>query len=101
MEGRGDTACMWSITANSNGTINEVSFLCGLLNWYGIEEVLEDAGYAFLKEGTATLGNGARVPQYTFGKGNKRCILQLLDNNMAQVIFKRKISKSTNSKKRK
>lgn len=100
MDGRGDASIMWSITANPNQTIKEVSFLCGLLHWYGIEQVLQDAGYTLVKEGTATLGNGAIVPQKTFSKGNKRCYVQTLDNCMAQVIFKRKAT-TPKSKQRK
>lgn len=93
MDGRGDFALMWSITANPNQTIKEVSFLCGLMNWYGIEGVLKEAGYTFIKKGTTTLGNGAVVPQETYSKGNKRCYVQTLDNCMAQVIFKKVVSK--------
>lgn len=100
MDGRGDASIMWSITANPNQTIKEVSFLCGLLHWYGVEQVLQDAGYTLVKEGTATLGNGAIVPQKTFSKGNKCCYVQTLDNCMAQVIFKRKATTSK-SKQRK
>ena len=100
MDGRGDASIMWSIIANPNQTIKEVSFLCGLLHWYGIEQVLQDAGYTLVKERTATLGNGVTVPQKTFSKGNKRCYVQTLDNCMAQVIFKRKAT-TPKSKRRK
>lgn len=99
MDGKGDFALMWYITANPNQTIKEVSFLCGLMNWYGIDGVLKDAGYTFVKKGTTTLGNGAVVPQETYSKGNKRCYVQTLDNCMAQVIFK-KITPKSNTKKR-
>lgn len=99
MDGRGDASLMWSIIANPNQTIKEVSFICGLLNWYGIEDVLKDYGYIFVKKGTATLGNGATVPQKTFTKGNKRCYVQTLDNCMAQVIFKKVVSNTSNQKR--
>ena len=99
MDGRGDYALMWSITANPNQTIKEVSFLCGLMNWYGIEDVLKGAGYTLTKDGSATLGNGAVVPQKTYSKGNKRCYVQTLDNCMAQVIFKKIVTKSKTKKR--
>ena len=93
MDGRGDASLLWAITANPNQTIKEVCFICGLLHWYGIEQVLQDAGYTLINSGTATLGNGATVPQKIFSKGNKRCYVQSLDNCMTQVIFKRKTTK--------
>lgn len=99
MDGNGDAAIMWAISAYSNQTIKEVSFICGLLHWYGIDQVLVDAGYKLINDGTATLGNGAKVPQKTFSNGNKRCYVQILDNCMAQVIFKRKATKSKSKKK--
>ena len=98
MDGRGDAALLWAITANSNQTIKKVSFICGLLHWYGIEQVLQDAGYTLINSGTATLGNGATVPQKTFSKGDKRCYVQTLDNCMAQVIFKRQAVKTKRKK---
>ena len=101
MDGRGDASLMWAITANPNQTIKEVSFICGLLNWYGIENVLQEAGYTLVNNGTATLGNGVTVPQKTFSKGDKRCYVQTLDNCMAQVIFKRTAAKKTQSKRKK
>ncbi len=100
MDGRGDASIMWSITANPNQTIKEVSFICGLLHWHGIEQVLQEAGYTLVNNGTATLGNGAVVPQKTFSKGNKRCYVQTLDNCMAQVIFKKKVTKPKSKKKK-
>lgn len=98
MDGRGDASLLWAITANPNQTIKKVSFICGLLHWYGIEQVLQDAGYTLINSGTATLGNGATVPQKTFSKGDKRCYVQTLDNCMAQVIFKRQAVKTKRKK---
>lgn len=100
LSGAGDSAIMWVVDANPNQTIKEVSFLCGVLHWYGIEQVLKNAGYTLIKDGTATLINGVTVPQKTFSKGIKRCYVQTLDNCMAQVIFKRKAT-TPKSKRRK
>ncbi len=76
----------------SNGVyvVNEVDFLCGLTFWYGIESKLEAAGYDFVKGGNATLGNGDVVPQKTNEKGSTICLVQTIDRNTKQMIFKEK-----------
>ena len=99
MDGRGDFSLMWSIEANPNHTIKEVSFLCGAMYWCGIEDVLKQAGYVFVRKGTATLGNGAVVPQKTYSKKNKRCMVRTLDNAMAQVVFKRQATSTVKRKR--
>lgn len=74
----------------SNGVydVKEVDFLCGLTFWYDIESKLEEAGYDFVKEGNATLGNGDVVPQKTYEKGSTICFIQNIDENIKQIIFK-------------
>lgn len=59
--------------------------------WYGIESKLEEAGYDFVKEGNATLGNGDVVPQKTYEKGSTVCLVQTVDRNTKQIIFKIKL----------
>lgn len=78
------------IDATSNGKIKEVDFLCGAAMWWEISIHLEEAGYTLSKENTATLGNGAVVPQKIYTKGTILCLVQTLDNDTKQVIFKRK-----------
>ena len=82
------------LDVTANGKIKEVDFLCGLAMWYGIDSSLEDAGYAFTKEGYATLGNGDTVTERTYTKGSIICLVQTIDKDVKQIIFKRKISKS-------
>ena len=89
MEGKGDYALMWAIDANSDKTLKQVSFLCGSFYWNNIDYELKGVGYKLVEEGTATLGNGAAVPQRKYIKGNRCCLIQTLDRDMAQVIFKR------------
>ena len=74
--------------------IKEVDFLCGLAMWYGIDSSLEDAGYTFTKEGYTILGNGDTVAEKTYTKGSIICLVQTIDKDVKQIIFKRKISKS-------
>lgn len=90
------------IDATSNGKIKEVDFLCGAAMWWEIDIHLEEAGYTLSKESTATLGNGAVVPQKTYTNGTILCLVQTLDNNMKQVIFKRKpvLKKKKSTRKR-
>ena len=84
----------------SNGVydVEEVDFLCGLTFWYGIESKLEEAGYDFVKEGNATLGNGDVVPQKTYERGSTVCLVQTIDRNTKQVIFKKKTEPKPQSK---
>ena len=70
--------------------VKEIDFLCGLTFWYGIDDKLVDAGYDFVKEGNITLGNGDVVPQKTYEKGSQVCLVQTIDRNTKQVIFKEK-----------
>ena len=93
MSGAGDSAIMWVIDANPNETIKEVAFLCGVLHWYGIDKVLSDAGYTCINKGTTIVSNGEEVPQDTWSNGYKRCYVQSLDNCMAHIIFKRKVTR--------
>lgn len=76
----------------SNGVydVKEVDFLCGLTFWYGIESKLEAAGYDFVKEDKATLGNGDIVPQKIYEKGSIVCLVQTIDRNTKQIVFKEK-----------
>ena len=61
--------------------------------WYGIEDSLESAGYSLMKTGNATLGNGDIVPQKTYSKGSIICLVQTIDRNNKQIIFKHKPKK--------
>lgn len=90
MDGKGDFALMWSIEANNNQTIKEISFICGAMHWYGIDDVLINSGYTLKSKEKVKLINGAIVPQKTYSKGNIHCMIRRLDNAMAHVIFKRK-----------
>lgn len=85
------TACMGQIKANSNKTIKEVSFLIGEYYQDRLLKDLTSLGYKCLtkKLEYVTLGNGVSVPQSTYGKGVKRCLVQDLDGGFMQVIFKR------------
>ena len=75
---------------NAENSIKEVDFLCGLAMWYGIEDSLESAGYSLIKTGNATLGNGDVVPQKTYSQGSIICLVQTIDRNNKQIIFKHK-----------
>lgn len=78
---------------DAENSIKEVDFLCGLAMWYGIEDSLESAGYSLIKTGNATLGNGDVVPQKTYSKGSIICLVQTIDRNNKQIIFKHKPKK--------
>lgn len=78
------------IDATSMGDVTEVDFLCGFAMWYEIEIHLEEVGYTLEETGVATLGNGDTVPQDAYVKGKVICLVQTIDKNTKQVIFKRK-----------
>ena len=78
------------VDATDEGEINEVDFLCGIDMWYEIEIPLNNTGYTFEEDGVATLGNGDTVPQKTYVKDKIVCLVQTIDKNIKQVIFKRK-----------
>ncbi len=88
VEGQGDEALMWVVDAFPNQKLKELSFLCGWSYWNNIDNDLTEVGYNLIENGNATLGNGAKVPQKTYAKGEKRCYVQEVGNKMAQVIFK-------------
>lgn len=79
-----------AVDQTSTEKIKEVSFLCGPAMWLEIDTQLKEAGYTLLKEGTATISDIAVVPQKTYGKGNILCLVQTLDNDMKQIVFKHK-----------
>lgn len=79
-------------------SIKEVDFLCGMAMWYGIYNNLEEAGYSLIEDGYATLGNGDTVPQKQYSKGSVICLVQVIDKNVKQVIFKRKATKPKSKK---
>ncbi len=87
MEGQGDFSLMATVEANTNGTIKEVSFLCGSMYWMGLDEELTNTGYKLVRTGKTTLGNGVSVPQKTYSNGIKRCLVRNLDNAMLQILF--------------
>ncbi len=70
--------------------VKEIDFLCGLTFWYGIEDKLVDAGYDYIKDDKATLGNGDVVPEKIYEKGSTVCLVQTIDRNTKQIIFKEK-----------
>lgn len=79
-----------SIKANSNKTIKEVSFLIGSYYQDRLEKDMNKLGYKCLSKNLSyvTLGNGAVVPQSTYGVGNKRMLMRDIGNGMLQLIFK-------------
>lgn len=79
-----------ALNVTSSNKIKEVSFLCGAAMWWEIGANLDKAGFTLSKNSNVTLGNGAVVPQKTYVKGNILCLVQTLDNDMKQVIFKHK-----------
>lgn len=70
--------------------VKEIDFLCGLTFWYGIDDKLVDAGYDYKKDDKATLGNGDVVPEKIYEKGSTVCLVQTIDRNTKQIIFKEK-----------
>lgn len=86
------------VDATSTGNIKEVDFLCGFAMWYEIDIHLDEAGYSLEEEGVATLGNGDVVPQETYVKGKVVCLVQTIDKNTKQVIFKRQTVKTKRKK---
>lgn len=88
------------VDVTSNNTVKEVDFLCGLAMWYGIDGSLEKAGYTLTKTGNATLGNGDVVPQKTYIKGTTICLVQTIDRDMKQVIFKHQTAKPKPKRKK-
>ena len=89
-----------SIKANSNKTIKEVMFLIGSYYQDRLEKDMNKLGYKCLskKLSYVTLGNGAVVPQSTYGVGNKRMLWRELDNGFIQLIFKRQATPTTKRK---
>lgn len=81
-------------------SIKEVDFLCGMAMWYGIYNNLEEAGYSLIEDGYSTLGNGDTVPQKKYSKGSVICLVQVIDKDVKQVIFKRKATKPKPKKKK-
>ena len=88
------------IDASPNNTIKEVDFLCGATFWWEINLHLEEDGYTLDDDGYVKLGNGDTVPQKSYSKGNLLCLVQTIDNDVKQVIFKRKVIKSSTKKKK-
>lgn len=95
------SACMASIKANSDKTIKEVSFLIGGYYQDRLGKDMDKLGYKCLskKLSYVTLGNGAVVPQSTYGCGNKRMLWRELDNGFIQLIFKRQATSTVKRKK--
>ncbi len=58
--------------------------------WWEIGIHLEEAGYSFIEDGYATLGNGDTVAQKKYANGTIICLVQVIDKDVKQVIFKRK-----------
>ena len=78
------------VDALPGGAVVELDFLCGFAMWYEIDIHLDEAGYSLEETGEATLGNGDVVPQKTYVKEKIVCLVQTIDKNTKQVIFKRK-----------
>lgn len=89
------------IDVTSSNSVKEVDFLCGMAMWYGIDGKLESAGYTLTKTGNATLGNGDVVPQKTYAKGSTICLVQTIDRDVKQVIFKRQPTAKPKTKRKK
>lgn len=88
-----ESPLLMAVLDDEDNTIKEVDFLCGLAMWYGIEGSLEKAGYTFVKSDSATLGNGDVVPQKTYSKSGIICLVQTIDRDVKQIIFKHKTVK--------
>ncbi len=88
------------LDVTSNNTVKEVDFLCGAAMWYGIDDKLESEGYTLTKTGNATLGNGDVVPQKTYTKGSTICLVQTIDRDVKQVIFKLQAAKPKTKRKK-
>ena len=73
----------------TNNKIKEVSFLCGLGMSYGIDNSLKEYGYVLESSKKVQLENGAYVPQNTYIKGNIKCLVQILDKDFKQIIFRK------------
>lgn len=83
-----------------SNSVKEVDFLCGMAMWYGIDGKLECAGYTLTNTGNATLENGDVIPQKTYTKGTTICLVQTIDRDVKQVIFKRQAAKPTTKRKK-
>lgn len=81
-------------------SVKEVDFLCGMAMWYGIDGKLECAGYTLTNTGNATLGNGDVVLQKSYTKGTTICLVQTIDRDVKQVIFKRQAAKPRTKRKK-
>ena len=91
---------MAALDVTPSNSVKEVDFLCGMAMWYGIDGKLESAGYTLTKSGNATLGNGDVVPQKTYTKGTTICLVQTIDRDVKQVIFKRQAAKPRTKRKK-
>lgn len=93
------TTCFATIEANPNKTIKRVYFVIGGYYQNRLDVDMDRLGYKCLskKLSYVTLGNGAVVPQSTYGAGNKRMYLRDCGGTL-QLIFKRQAT-STNKRK--
>lgn len=78
------------VDATDEGEINEIDFLCGKTMWYEIDVNLNNTGYSLEEDNVVTLWTGDTVPQKTYVKDKIVCLVQTIDKNTKQVIFKRK-----------
>lgn len=87
------TSLMASMDAYSktDKRIKQVTFLIGGYYQGRVVDDLKSLGYKYTgKIEWVTLGNGVSVPQVTYVKGVKRCLIQDIDDGVFQnIIFKR------------
>ena len=93
------TTCFATIEANPNKTIKRVYFVIGGYYQNRLDVDMDRLGYKCLskKLSYVTLGNGAVVPQSTYGTGNKRMYLRDCGGTL-QLIFKRQATSKTKRK---
>ena len=80
---------MLVLKRSPNNKFKEVSFLCGLVMSFGIDNSLKEYGYVLKSTSKVQLGNGAYVPQKTYTKGNIKCLVQTIDDDLKQIIFRK------------
>lgn len=82
------------VFSKTDKRIKQVTFLIGEYYQERVVDDLKRLGYKYTGNvEMVTLGNGVRVPQVTYIKGTKQCVIQEIDDGVFQnIIFKNKTS---------